>query len=253
MIFVSYSHPDTEWCTDLLTMAAPLMKQGIQFFADPDIAPGAAWRSTIEKALDSAAVAVLLVSRHFLHSTFIMGTELPYFLAARNNRGLPVLWVLVSDCLYEGTPLESIQAALPTSSPLEAMSPADRSRALKNLCGQIERAWRESETPKLNMARAGQKVQRRMENFQVLASPAKRRVEIFVRCEISANWYHQGAVLSGHRSLLCHFGNADTKPGVGFYIMAMTTDVAVPHPEGKPTSPLPEYRTLADGLRVIRE
>src|SRR5947209_13817436 len=61
MIFLSYSHADARWCQELLTMAAPLTKYGgMQIFSDSDIRAGASWRSTIQKALDQATVAVLL-------------------------------------------------------------------------------------------------------------------------------------------------------------------------------------------------
>src|SRR5437016_2998389 len=120
MIFISYSHVDAKWCEDLVTMAAPLTKYvGMQIFSDADIAGGSTWRSAIQKSLDKATVAVLLVSSHFLKSPFIMDVELPYMLKARDARGLEILWVLVSHCLYEVTPLQPIQAALPIATPLE--------------------------------------------------------------------------------------------------------------------------------------
>jgi hypothetical protein len=76
MIFISYSHIDADSCRDLVRMAAPLIKYGgMQMFSDSDIAAGTSWPSTIQKALDKAAVAVLLVSRYFLESRFIMETE----------------------------------------------------------------------------------------------------------------------------------------------------------------------------------
>src|ERR1700682_4984241 len=110
MIFVSYSQIDAKWCQDLLTMAAPLTRyEGVQIFSDAEIAAGASWPPTIQKALDKASVAVLLVSRHFLASRFIMDVELPYILKARNIRGLEILWVLVSQCGYENSELQRIQ------------------------------------------------------------------------------------------------------------------------------------------------
>lgn len=84
MIFICYSHEDASWRDELLTMAAPLEKTGRKFFADLDIVAGSDWRAAIQNALDRTSVAVLLVSRHFLKSKFIMERELPYFLAARN-------------------------------------------------------------------------------------------------------------------------------------------------------------------------
>src|ERR1039458_610149 len=253
MIFVCYSHADETWRDELFTMASPLEKAGKRFFADRNIVAGAEWRSSIQNALDRTAVAVLLVSRHFLKSKFIMERELPYFLSARNSRGLEVVWVLGSECVWEETPIESIQAALPTDRPLEALSVASKNKALKDLCGQIDRAWKASENPKLNVAYEGKKVQQMMDKFQVLAHPANRRAEIFVRPDNSADCYHQGAILAGHRSLRCYFGSAGTKPGMGFHIIGVTTETALPSQGGKPTNPLPKYRTIADGLRVIRE
>jgi hypothetical protein len=234
-------------------MAAPLERAGRRFFADANIAAGATWRASIQNALDRTSVALLFVSRHFLNSKFIMERELPYFLEARNNRGLAVVWVLVSECLYDGTAIETIQAALPTNTPLEAMPTAAKNKALKDLCGQIDRAWKASENPKLNVAYEGKKVRQMMDNFQLLAYPANRRVEIFVRPDNSAHCYHQGAILAGQRSLRCYFGSVDTKPGRGFHIIAVTTEAAIPNQGGKPTNPLPKYRTIADGLRVVRE
>jgi hypothetical protein len=253
MIFICYSHVDANWCQDLLTMAAPLTKYGgMQIVSDADIAAGAAWRSTIQKWMDKATVAVLPVSRHSLASNFIMEIELPYLLMARKNRGLEILWFLVSHCLYEKSPLQPIQAALPTSKPLEDMTEANRSAALKILCQHIERAWMASETPKLDASLGGRKVQKKMEALQLLRRPASRRTEIFIRADNSGDWYHQGAVLPGNVSHTCHFGADTTTPGTGFHIIAITTELAVPHQGGKPTIPFPICRTRSEEVRVIR-
>jgi hypothetical protein len=128
---------------------------------------------------------------------------------------------------------------------------AGKNNALKDLCGQIDCAWKASENPKLNVAYGGKKVQQMVDNFQVLAHPVNRRVEIFVRPDNSSDCYHREAILAGHRSLRCYFGRAD-ETGYWFYIIALTTDTAVPNQGGNPTNPLPKCRTIADGLRVIR-
>src|ERR1700680_2503727 len=101
MVFISYSHVDTKWLTELLTMAAPFVRfGGMRTFSDADIGTGASWRANILKALDEALVAVLLVSPYFLKSPFIMDVELPRILKAQQDRGLEVVWVLVSHCAY---------------------------------------------------------------------------------------------------------------------------------------------------------
>jgi hypothetical protein len=93
VVFISYSHFDTKWLTDLLTMAAPFVKFGGM-------------------------------------RTF----ELPRILKARQERGLELVWVLVSHCLYEATPLAPIQAAFPLKTPLEDMSEPKKKAALKAVC-----------------------------------------------------------------------------------------------------------------------
>lgn len=254
MIFLSYSHRDSKWSEDLLAMAAPLQKYGgITVWSDADIAAGSKWRSTIQNSLDKAAVAVLLVSRHFLKSEFIMNVEVPDILNARAKRGVKVLWVLVSDCLYKETALERIQAALPTSAPLEGMREAERSAALRGLCEQMKAAWLAYERPVINPALNGMRVRRKMENLAVLKSPARRRVEVFVRADNSGDWYHQGPIREGQVGRTCFIGSEKTKPGTGYHIVALTTNVAVPHQGGKPTKPLPKERTRSAEARVIRQ
>jgi hypothetical protein len=182
-----------------------------------------------------------------------MDTELPYILKAQKSRGLTILWVLVSDCLYKKTPLEPIKAALPIDKPLEAMSNAARSTALRMLWEKIEAAWVESERPTMNMSLTATKVGEKTIDLKVLAFPARRRTEVFVRSENSEDWYHQGPIFPGQTKLTCYFGGKATKPGKRFHIMAMTTDLPVPHQKGKPTKPLPKKRTRSkDEICVVR-
>jgi hypothetical protein len=62
--------------------------------------------------MTSARVAVLLVSREFLASAFIVETELPYFLSVRQAEGVKVIWVPVNHAMYEVGPLADIQAVM---------------------------------------------------------------------------------------------------------------------------------------------
>jgi len=177
---------------------------------------------------------------------------MPYILKAREQRGLTVLWAMVSDCLYEETPLQAIQAVIPSAIPLEGMREVEKNAALKAICLAIKVAWLAYERPVINPVLNGAKVQRRMENLRVLACPARRRVEVFVRPDNSNDWYHQGPILEGHVGLTCNFGNEKTKPGTGYHIVAITTNAPVPHQRGKPTKPLPKERTRSKEERVLR-
>ena len=231
-------------------MAAPLSKYGgLRPLSDLDIGAGADWRKSIKEFLEKAEIAVLLVSRHFLNSDFIMNEEVPEILAARGARGLQVIWVLVSSCLYEDTFLESIQAALPTNLPLEDMTEAKKNASLKSICGKIKETF---EKPVLDPALNGTRVSQRMRDFKLFLRPSTRRAEIFVRADNSGDCYHQGAVPAGALRCTCYFGNDKTVPGTGFHIIAITTEAAIPNQGGKPTTPFPISRTRAEEIRVLR-
>jgi hypothetical protein len=66
---------------------------------------------------------VLLVSADFLASDFIASDELPELLQAETQRGLRIIPVIVSPCLFSSTPiLCDYQAANDPKRPLSALS-----------------------------------------------------------------------------------------------------------------------------------
>ena len=93
------------------------------------IPPGARWSEEINTAISSSRVALLLVTPHFLTSTFINETELPEILRQQSD-GLLVRWVPVVIADFECSQLSTFQAAHPTSEPLETLSDVDGRRAI---------------------------------------------------------------------------------------------------------------------------
>jgi hypothetical protein len=65
--------------------------------------------------------------------------ELPYLMAAA-GKGVKLLWILASPCLYEHTPLVDIQAAHDFSRPLDSLSKSKRAAVMKAICQKIAEA-----------------------------------------------------------------------------------------------------------------
>ena len=84
-VFISYSHLDEGWKDRVQKQLKVLETAGIDLvtWEDRRISAGSDWRPEIEQAIDDCDVAVLLVSKNFLTSGFIMGNEVPALLQRR--------------------------------------------------------------------------------------------------------------------------------------------------------------------------
>jgi tetratricopeptide (TPR) repeat protein len=144
-VFISYSHEDRPWLDRLVTILRPLVRQGeLKLWSDLDIRPGDRWNESIQKALDSCCVAVLLVSSDFLASEFIAHTELPAVLRAAENEGVRIVWIAVSSCLYEKTALAEFKAANEPGRPLDLLSEGAQQEELVRIARLIAEAAAEA-------------------------------------------------------------------------------------------------------------
>jgi len=112
-IFISYSHADEKWKDLLVKHLKALRLEGLlpDTWDDRRIAVGQMWREEIQKAMDSAAAAILLVSVDFLISDFIRSVEIPQLFEQKDKEGMPIFPLIVRPCSWQKVKwLSSIQA-----------------------------------------------------------------------------------------------------------------------------------------------
>jgi hypothetical protein len=146
-VFISYSREDDTWLQKLQVHLKPLERNGIvDRWDDSRISAGALWREEITKALASARVAVLLVSKHFLASDFIAKEELPALLTAAESEGARILPVLVGPCRLPPN-LSRFQALNRPERTLSEMTEAEQDRVWIELLSAIEMSLEKLASP----------------------------------------------------------------------------------------------------------
>jgi site-specific recombinase XerD len=146
-VFISYSHKDTKHLQRLQVHLADYVRQKlIDVWDDTRITPGANWRKEIEKAIESARVAVLLVSADFLASRFIAENELPPLLEAAEADGTIILPIILSPCGFRHSNLSQFQAVNSPSRPLTTMKSHQKEELWANLVEVIADAIRSQQS-----------------------------------------------------------------------------------------------------------
>ncbi len=127
LVFISYSHLDKKWLSDLLTFLKPYQRKGMEVWADPYIKVGSRWERDINHALSRACVGVLLVSQEFLASDFIYESELPPLTSAADRGDLTLVCVPLSSFTFDASDLDEYQWARDPQQPLAAARGNSRS------------------------------------------------------------------------------------------------------------------------------
>jgi predicted AAA+ superfamily ATPase len=119
-VFICYSHEDDEWRELLYLHLKVLDYQEVLFtWDDQKIIAGQYWSQEIEDNMNTADIAVLLISKDFLTSDFIMKREIPFLLERRKNDGINIFPLLVRYCYWERIPwLKKLQIRPQDSLPL---------------------------------------------------------------------------------------------------------------------------------------
>jgi hypothetical protein len=101
-VFISYSHKDEEWKDRLVSHLGVLKHEDLlDTWDDRRIEGGDDWLLEIEKAINAASVAILMISAKFLNSNFILKEEVPKLLQRREKEGLRVIPVIVKPCAWQ--------------------------------------------------------------------------------------------------------------------------------------------------------
>lgn len=138
-VFISYSHKDAKWLDKLKQFLGPLEEQElIRVWDDTEIRPGSDWLADIRKALESARIAVFLVTQNLLNSPFVREKELPALLDAATNRGCLIFVIAVSSSTIADSPLAKYQWAV--KSPLDLMSEPEQAKALVDVIQKMKDA-----------------------------------------------------------------------------------------------------------------
>ncbi len=140
-LFISYSHQDKEWLSELRKWLKPLEKSDlVKIWDDREIMVGDQWLEEIRNSLSSAKAAVLLVTQDFLTSDFISKQELPQLLQAAKSDGVEIFWVAVSASTVEDTDISKFQAVNNPAEPLDGLSAPEQKKEFLQIYRKIKQA-----------------------------------------------------------------------------------------------------------------
>lgn len=138
-VFISYCHKDREYVDAIKKHFKPF-QAGLNLWEDTEIKPGQKWKKEIEKAINQAKVAIILVSADFLASEFIANNELPQLISVAENEGAALLAVILKPCLFEDMEhLSQFQAMNAPTNPVISMNEVAREALYVNIVRQTRR------------------------------------------------------------------------------------------------------------------
>lgn len=142
-LFVSYSHKDAHWLEELKIHLKALNRvTSIKTWDDSQIRPGSEWRIEIDRGLQAARAALLLISPNFLASDFIMDKEVVRLLEAAKAEGVAILCLIVRHSVFgKFESLSRFQTVNPPSQPLSKLRKHQRDEVFVTLTDIIERAF----------------------------------------------------------------------------------------------------------------
>lgn len=140
-IFISYSHEDEKWkdlVVKFLMAYGEAEKDQFDPWVDDRIKLGDDWFEEIERGMNDANIALLLLSADFLTSVFIKREELVKLMARRKADGLRVIPIALRPCPWKSWPsLDTKQVWPDPDRPLSKMRGPEREEALTQLANDL--------------------------------------------------------------------------------------------------------------------
>ncbi len=148
-VFISYSHKDEDWKNRLQTQLEVLEMEGLlSIWEDRQIQAGNLWLPEIELALNTADVAILLISADFLVSKFIRGQEVPRLLERREKEGIRIIPLIIKPCPWRKVPwLSALQGASRDNIELSGLTEYQQDDALSKLAEKTHDLLNPTKTP----------------------------------------------------------------------------------------------------------
>ena len=141
-LFMSYSHRDEVFRSELTAHLSPLKHQGlIVDWTDRQIQPGSEWGYEIMSELSEADLIVLLISADFVNSEYCYGIEMERALSKHRDGSACVIPVIARPCVWQGLPFGELQALPPEGKPISKWP--DRDSAYVSVVQGIENVARE--------------------------------------------------------------------------------------------------------------
>ncbi len=140
-IFISYCHQDKVWLTRLQTHLKVLNNLGfhIDYWDDTKIKTGDAWLNEIERNLNSATIAILLISTDFLASDFVMKKEIPQLLKNAAERGVHIFPLILAPCMFTDSDIAQFQAVNSPEEALEELEKAKQEKVFVKLMQDVKK------------------------------------------------------------------------------------------------------------------
>lgn len=138
-IFISYSHKDEDWKNRLVTHLRELERSGyFKLWHDREIPLGNQWPKEIKNALDTADVAILMISPDFLDSDFIRNKEMPRIKERKEEEKVTVIPLFARPANWKMIPwLAELQGVPKDAAPLSKMHESDIDEVLVELTQKL--------------------------------------------------------------------------------------------------------------------